>query len=237
MKLLFLSIVAVAVTTVVVDVVEAQPLHVQLSKGLPLATSHHAQRDDVFASSSSGTTISSTTTNSRLRGVRVRLLQNNDEEKEQDDEYDDYYTQTDDEYDDYYTQTDDDIDSDIGSVVIESQFENPIDNDKNNDTNDTNDNFPTAAPVFPDDEYHCDDPEFVWDEFDKDDSVNCDWDTHEWDLSALDPWSIPKHCEKQRFQFRGNAQALRDWEEPCYLWEITYGYYKPSQAPSSQRKY
>ena len=101
-------------------------------------------------------------------------------------------------------------------------------NNNNNNKNDKNNNRQT----FPDDIYHCRDPDVIDDEFDKDRTVECDFDTHEWVLESLHEDKIPKHCKDVGWKFRGSVEDLQDWEEPCYLWTIMYG----DLVPSMQRE-
>ena len=100
--------------------------------------------------------------------------------------------------------------------------------------NNMNKNDDDTPEDYIDDVYHCDDPEVIEDEFDKDKTVICDWDTYEWDLDALDEDRMPKHCRDWRWEFDGIVEDLKDWEEPCYLWSIIYGDLK---LPSGAREY
>ncbi|CAB9514404.1 expressed unknown protein [Seminavis robusta] len=108
-------------------------------------------------------------------------------------------------------------------------FDDVKDNMNMNNNNDINNNMDNGE--FPDDEYHCRDPELVEEAFWKDKTVQCDWDTHEWILDKLDEDEIPEHCIDEEFEFQ-TVKDLRDWQEPCYLWMTLYGELAPSTAPS-----
>ena len=104
------------------------------------------------------------------------------------------------------------------------------DDDRNNNKNNKNE-----RDAIPDDVYHCRDPEQVWDAFDRDKTVECDWDTHEWMMDEFHEDKIPKHCAEADWEFTG-VEDLEEWEEPCYLWTITYGDLIPSMMPSVSRE-
>jgi hypothetical protein len=74
----------------------------------------------------------------------------------------------------------------------------------------------------PNDAYHCRDPALIEEYFWKDKTVQCDWDTYEWKTDKLDAAEIPEHCIQEGFVFTTVA-ALKDWQEPCYLWMTLYG--------------
>ena len=126
-----------------------------------------------------------------------------------------------------YLQRDDDDWTDDNEDEEDDRNDNKNNNDKNNE-----------RTVIPDDVYHCLDPERVWDEFDRDKTVECDWDTHEWMIDELHEDKIPKHCAERNWEFDPAVplQELEEWEEPCFLWTITYGDYVPSVMPSAARE-
>jgi len=108
---------------------------------------------------------------------------------------------------------------------------NNNDNNKNN-RNDKN-NAQRQQPI-PDDIYHCRDPAVVDDEFDKDKTVICDWETHRWDVASFKADKPPKHCEDFVFT---SLTELDDLQEPCYLWQLMYGSLQPTFSPSVERKW
>jgi len=105
--------------------------------------------------------------------------------------------------------------------VEEVDEEENNDDDKND--NQDNDDDQDIKNEIPDDIYHCRDPKDIADWFWKDKTVQCDWDSHEWVMEELDENQIPEHCTDNKWEWDGNLEKLKDWNEPCYLWMVAYG--------------
>jgi hypothetical protein len=79
--------------------------------------------------------------------------------------------------------------------------------------------------------YHCDDPSSaLWD---VDPTVICDRQTCEWRTGLFSPDLKPVHCAN--LEFIRASDPVPDFLEPCLLWELIYGEFAPTSAPTTSR--
>ena len=77
---------------------------------------------------------------------------------------------------------------------------------------------------------HCDDPSTADAIWNLDPTVECSRETCEWQTQLFSPTTKPIHC--RNLDIIRASDPVTDFLEPCLLWELIYGEFAPTSAPT-----
>ena len=78
--------------------------------------------------------------------------------------------------------------------------------------------------------FFCDNPDLANALWSVDNNVSCDPDSCAWVTENFDANSKPVHCSN--LAILSGEDPVSDWLEPCLLWELIFGEFAPTAAPT-----